>query len=276
MAIPSSIAVEAWDHGGGLGVWFVVREGERIEAVSSAIVLATTQKQRDRLRLPLDELVRQVKEAAERRDTLTSGRIGVDPSLPMLVTDANDLQDHYKALGAVYEGDRRTVLPPPAPFQETPPQEPGDIVDTTTAPTSATSAPTSTSAPTTSSTVPASTTSTTSTTVPASSTTVPASSTTSSTQPVSGAPGVPREVAVSESWVVSWQAPASGGRVVTYDVEAVFTRRDGDPVTETASVSGLSYDASGWVTANGPAFTVRVRAQNPAGTSSWTQPVSPE
>ena len=65
--------------------------------------------------IPLSELEREVRKAAKERDALTGGRIGVDPSLPMLVTDANKLQDFYKAAGAVYEGDRATVLPPPVP-----------------------------------------------------------------------------------------------------------------------------------------------------------------
>ncbi len=37
----------------------------------------------------------------------------------MIVTDANKLKDLYLASGAVYEGDNKTVLPPPDSY--TPP-----------------------------------------------------------------------------------------------------------------------------------------------------------
>ena len=286
-----TISVETWTVDQSFGMWFVyvAADGE-VRVTSGASRWARTDEQRSRLDMSLTELVAGVKQAAGLREGM-SGPFGDEAPIPMVVTDANRLQDFYKAVGAVYEGERATVLPPPAPFQETPPSDPGDIVDTTTTPTSSTTAPSSTSVPTTSttvptssSTVPRSTSSTsagTSTTVPVSTTLAPTTTTTvpsstSSTQPPSGVPGVPREVTISESWVVSWQAPDSGGRVVSYDVEAVFTRRGGDSVTETASVSGLSHDASGWVGTHGAGFTVRVRASNPVGTSPWTQPVSPE
>ena len=65
--------------------------------------------------MPLSELIPLIKEAAEERTAITGGRIGVHSSLPLLVTDANKLQDYYGAVGAVYEGEGATVLPPPAP-----------------------------------------------------------------------------------------------------------------------------------------------------------------
>ena len=115
-------AVEAWDiltfH---RGWWFVQRKnGETPRAVAWSIDRATTDELRSQLDLPLDELVRQIKEAAEERLVLTGGRIGVDASLPMLVTDANKLQDFYRQTGAVYEGEGATVLPPPVPGAEDP------------------------------------------------------------------------------------------------------------------------------------------------------------
>lgn len=65
--------------------------------------------------MPLSELIPQIKKAAEERTAITGGRIGAHSSLPLLVADANKLQDYYRAVGAVYEGDGATVLPPPAP-----------------------------------------------------------------------------------------------------------------------------------------------------------------
>ena len=72
--------------------------------------------------MPLDDLVREVKQAHENRLVITEGRIGVESFLPMLVTDANKLQDHYGAVGAVYEGEGATVLPPPVPGGDEPAQ----------------------------------------------------------------------------------------------------------------------------------------------------------
>ena len=113
-------AVEAWSRRAfKRGWWFVQRKnGEAPRAVAWSIDRATTDELRSQLDLPLDDLVRQIKEAAEERLVLTGGRIGVDPSLPMLVTDANKLQDFYQQTGAVYEGEGATVLPPPVPGDE--------------------------------------------------------------------------------------------------------------------------------------------------------------
>ena len=111
-------AVEAWSRRAfKRGWWFVQRKnGEPPRAVAWSIDRATTDELRSQLDLPLDELVRQIREAAEERLVLTGGRIGVDPGLPMLVTDANKLQDFYRQTGAVYEGEGATVLPPPVPL----------------------------------------------------------------------------------------------------------------------------------------------------------------
>ena len=115
-------AVEAWDLlAFKRGWWFVQRKnGEPPRAVAWSIDRATTDELRSQLDLPLDELVRQIREAAEERRVLTGGRIGVAPGLPMLVTDANKLQDFYQQTGAVYEGEGATVLPPPVPGDEDP------------------------------------------------------------------------------------------------------------------------------------------------------------
>lgn len=119
-------AVEAWillDY--KRGWWFVQRKNnETPRAVAWSIDRATTDELRRQLDLPLDELIHQIKEAAKERITLTGGRIGFDPSLPMLVTDANMLQNFYQQTGAVYEGENATVLPPPVPGAEEPEQPP--------------------------------------------------------------------------------------------------------------------------------------------------------
>ena len=47
---------------------------------------------------------------------ITEGRIGIDKDLPMLVTDANYLQDFYISEGAVYDdSESSTLLPPQIP-----------------------------------------------------------------------------------------------------------------------------------------------------------------
>ncbi len=92
---------------------------------------------------PLADLIVAIKAADVERKKLTGGRIGVRESvgaqansgsdgdrqragstttLPMLVTDANKLQEYYVAAGAVYEGEgKTTVLPPPPPDDFVPP-----------------------------------------------------------------------------------------------------------------------------------------------------------
>ena len=134
-------AVESWNiqpvyH----RLWFVQRDGNEVRAVSEDTKVIDNPELLGQMNLSLDELVRKIKEAAEERFTLTGGRIGVDPSLPMLVTDANKLQDFYQNTGAVYEGEDATVLPPPVPGGEEPElppartgeEEPGATSTTTT------------------------------------------------------------------------------------------------------------------------------------------------
>ena len=111
LGIPISLGVEAW---GTLGKWFV-QQNDGIRAVSQSIWFAINDEIRSKLDLPLDEMVEKIKRASRGRIWLTAGRIGRDPGLPMLVTDAYELRDFYRAVGAVYEGEGATVLPPPAP-----------------------------------------------------------------------------------------------------------------------------------------------------------------
>ncbi len=121
--IPATVLLESWTLGGWWGnTWFLQRnkEGE-VRALEQDIGLARIHKQIDpdlplsEFDLPLSELVARIKEAAENRAAVTEGRIGVDTSLPLLVTDANRLQDFFVSVGAVYEGEGATVLPPPVP-----------------------------------------------------------------------------------------------------------------------------------------------------------------
>lgn len=111
LGIPISLGVEAW---GTLGRWFV-QQNDGIRAVSQSIWFAINDEIRSKLDLPLDEMVEKIKRASRGRIWLTAGRIGRDPGLPMLVTDAYELRDFYTSVGAVYEGEGATVLPPPSP-----------------------------------------------------------------------------------------------------------------------------------------------------------------
>ena len=116
LGIPPTTAVEVWEVSSFFrSLWFVQRHEDEVRAVARYIHRATTDELHSQMNMPLDELVRQIREAAEERLVLTGGRIGVDPGLPMLVTDANKLQDFYQQTGAVYEGEGATVLPPPVP-----------------------------------------------------------------------------------------------------------------------------------------------------------------
>ena len=185
LIIPKSIAVEAWT---AETVYFVQRRGEEIRLVSQSIRLARTPEQHNALNVEYTEFVSRLKEASVNRIALTGGRIGTDPSLPMLVTDANKLRDFYAAIGAFYEGDDATVLPPPVPGQDGPVQDsattgeegenegdPTGLGEDTT--TSSTDEATTTTSSTTTTTEPPTTT-TTSTTAPSTTTTQPPTTTT--------------------------------------------------------------------------------------------------
>ena len=125
LGIPSTLSIETWrPQGFYYSMWFITREGEDLRAVSGAIDLALTPEHHQQLNRPLNEVITDLKEAMENRATLTGGRIGLDQSLPPLVSDANRLQDFYGAVGAVYEGDDATLLPPPAPGDDDPEQDP--------------------------------------------------------------------------------------------------------------------------------------------------------
>ena len=126
LRIPITITLESWARSGWWGnTWFLQRneEGE-IRALEQDYSVARTDELRSQLDLPLSELVERIKKAAENRAVVTEGRIGLDSALPLLVTDANRLQNFYVSEGAVYEGGDATVLPPPVPGGDEPEQDP--------------------------------------------------------------------------------------------------------------------------------------------------------
>ncbi len=125
VGIPINFAVETWTpQGYEYSMWQIIREDDELRAISRSIDLAGTPEQRQALNRPLNEVIQEIKEAVETRTTVNEGRIGLDPNLPMIITDANELQDFYIGVGAVYEGDEATVLPPPVPGAEDLEQDP--------------------------------------------------------------------------------------------------------------------------------------------------------
>lgn len=117
LGTPYTIAVESWMVSAPVaGVWFVQNIGDQIRAIAQDINWARNNEERSQLDMPLDDLTKQIKQAAEERTSLTDGRMGVESYLPLLVTDANFLQDFYVSAGAMYDdSEGATVLPPPVP-----------------------------------------------------------------------------------------------------------------------------------------------------------------
>ena len=128
IGVATNYAVEHWAQKGYYySTWQIIREDNELRAVSTAINRhARTPEQHQALNRPLDDVLREIIEAVETRTTVNEGRIGPDPNLPEIITDANNLQDYYKALGLVYEGENATVLPPPVPGAEDPERDPPD------------------------------------------------------------------------------------------------------------------------------------------------------
>ncbi len=117
LGVPDTVAVEAFEvRGIATNLWFLQRSGDEIIAVADEYRLASNEEEKNQLNMPYDELVVQLKQAAQERNSITGGRVGIDSALPLLVTDANFLRDYYVSVGAVYDGsDDATVLPPPVP-----------------------------------------------------------------------------------------------------------------------------------------------------------------
>ena len=123
LSTPATRIVEAWNVNQYFDIWFIQKdENNQIRAIAQDITEAITDEQRNRLNLPLDKLIQEIKKAAQERTNFHNGRIGPEQYHPQLVTDANHLQDFYKTIGAVYitndalyNDDGSTVLPPPVP-----------------------------------------------------------------------------------------------------------------------------------------------------------------
>ena len=118
----STVEVEAWEPSGAFSIWYVQKHGDQLRVVAPAIsITAVENKLEEWLDQPIEEFTQKVKQAAEERTELTSGRTGIEPHHPLLVTDANFLQDYYLAIGAVYDSSgKATILPPPVPGESDP------------------------------------------------------------------------------------------------------------------------------------------------------------
>ena len=127
LRLPFTLTLEAFVFDGDFDVWWVQRsegdDGDEVRAVAQGIQFIRTAGNRSLADIPLAELERRIAEEAVNRTAVTGGRIGIDASLPLLISDANDIRTHYKAIGAVYvttespEDDYENVTfpPPPAP-----------------------------------------------------------------------------------------------------------------------------------------------------------------
>ena len=134
LSLPFAITLEAFVVNSVFSIWFVQRgEDGTVRAVAEdAWLIREEEEKRAAADVPLADLERQIAAAAVNRDAVTGGRIGTDASLPLLVSDANDLRTHYEAIGAVYrtsdspeDGSQHyTVLPPPVPGAEDSDQPP--------------------------------------------------------------------------------------------------------------------------------------------------------
>ena len=132
LSLPFAVTLEAFVVNNLFSLWFVQRDDDgALWAVSPSKQYIWEPAQRDDADMLLADLEREIVEAATNRDEVTGGRIGVDPALPMLIGDANDLRSHYTDIGAVYvtsettgDVEHPTRLPPPVPGGDEPDQPP--------------------------------------------------------------------------------------------------------------------------------------------------------
>ena len=133
LGLPFAITLEAFVVNDLFSLWFVQRgEDGTVRAVVRGVTEIRDVEARAAGDIPLVELEGKIAEAVVARDALTGGRIGTDPSLPLLVSDANDLRSHYTDIGAVYvttetsgeDVEHPTRLPPPTPGGGVPDQPP--------------------------------------------------------------------------------------------------------------------------------------------------------
>ncbi|MDE0120283.1 MAG: hypothetical protein OXS33_00955 [bacterium] len=68
-----------------------------------------------------------ITQADATRRANTGGRVGTDPNLPLLISDANQLSTYYGAIGAVYDDPTQIpAKPPPVPGAEDPENPPAN------------------------------------------------------------------------------------------------------------------------------------------------------
>ena len=128
LSLPGTLGVEAWVTRNSFNLWFIEQNQEsELRATAQEITLAETDEQRSKMDLPLAEMIKDIKEAAEERIKITNGRIGEESYLPSLITDANFLRDFYITVGAIYgTTEGATVPPPPVPGEDDPDTIPTD------------------------------------------------------------------------------------------------------------------------------------------------------
>ena len=116
---PVDLSSEAWRL---LGYWDVQRQEDGTMIVKHPdIELWASQRPDDyqthlsRLVMELPTFTKEVTVAHQERVTEYEGRIGADASLPMLVTDVNQLRDYYTEVGG-FAPDTPTPAQPPPPY----------------------------------------------------------------------------------------------------------------------------------------------------------------
>ena len=100
---PYNMSVEVWQY---MGAWDVQRREDG--------VVVAAYPYRDDLKLELPAFKQVLKTANQARFTEYGGRVGADPGLPMLVTDANRLREFYIDIGAYDYPDGPPAQPPPS------------------------------------------------------------------------------------------------------------------------------------------------------------------
>ena len=107
-------AVEVWEV---FWTWNVERQKDgTVIVVHPGREYYSLEEHISTLEMSLPAFTQAVTTANQARVTEYSGRIGVDESLPMLVTDANQLSAYYRAVGAYDHPDGPPAQPPPVPL----------------------------------------------------------------------------------------------------------------------------------------------------------------
>ena len=133
----ASVSTEAWE---AMAIWDVQRQEDgTVIAVHPDRDLWRHYApddyltHRSKLEMELSALTQAVTTANQARVTEYDGRIGADASLPMLLTDANQLRQYYTDVGAYDHPDGTPVPPPPVPGEGDPVPDIG-VDDTTPGP----------------------------------------------------------------------------------------------------------------------------------------------